>query len=199
MEFTLNYIIFKSFKNLYVMRIFYLTMILVSISLLYSCGGSTERSEKARQQPHSPEINHPKELKQDLYDFDNPPIFRRDGELVFIDAETGEAISEIVIEIASTDFQRQLGLMYRSEMEYDHGMLFLFDREIIQSFWMRNTLIPLDIIYINSSREIVDIHTTDVTMSDKSFVSSSPAVYVLEVNAGFCEENGIKIGDKIIF
>lgn len=181
------------------MKTFTFIIILAVISLLYSCGSGTDRTEKAKRQPNEPEINRPKELKQDLFDFDNPPEFRRDGELVFIDGETGEAISEIAIEISSTDFQRQLGLMYRPEMEYNHGMLFLFDREIIQSFWMRNTLIPLDIIYINSGRVIVDIHTTDVTLSDKSFVSSSPAVYVLEVNAGYCEEHGIKAGDKILF
>lgn len=180
------------FKNLFLFG-FILTVFFIT-----SCGGGgTTKTE--RPDPDKIPINHPKELKQDVYDFDNPPIFRKDGQVTFIDGETNEPLSRIDVEIAGTDFQRQMGLMYRDTLEPDHGMLFLFNREIIQSFWMRNTLIPLDIIYINSSREIVDIHTVTETMSDKSHPSAKPAIYVVEVNAGYSEEHGIKVGDKIDF
>lgn len=171
---------------------------LIALVLFYmtSCGDSTKTE---RRDTGKVPVNHPRELKQDTYSFDNPPEFRKDGQVTFIDGDTNEPISRIDVEIAGTDFQRQMGLMYRDTLKQDHGMLFLFNREIIQSFWMRNTVIALDIIYANSNREIVDIHTVTETMSDKSYPSAKPAIYVVEVNAGYCEKHGIKVGDKISF
>jgi uncharacterized protein len=64
---------------------------------------------------------------------------------------------------------------------------------------MRNTLLPLDILYINSKKIIVDIVQAKDTLSDTSYPSSNPAIFVLEVNLGYCERNDIEIGDKIVF
>ena len=175
----------------------FLIISLIFSGIIFSCGDG--KKQKKRRDNHNLQINHQKELKQTTYSFENPPEFRKDGELIFTDNFTGEMKSKIDIEIASTDFQRQLGLMYRAEMDFNRGMLFLFDREQLQSFWMRNTLIPLDIIYVNSRREIVDILTATEILSDNSYPSSAPAVYVVEVNAGYCELHGITNGDKIIF
>lgn len=172
-------------------------LIIMTCIFVTSCGETTETAQ--REQDPVPIMHHQKELKQDTYDFDNPPQFRKDGELTFIDGETGDPISRIDVEIASTDFQRQMGLMFRPEMEWEHGMLFLFDREVRQSFWMKNTIIPLDILYVNSNREIIDIYHSVDTMSNDSYPSSAPAIYVVEVNAGYCKEHGIVTGDKIMF
>lgn len=178
-------------------RVLSFLFMFVGLFIFTSCGESTETAQ--RQVDPEPLIHHQKELKQSPYDFDNPPRFRKDGELTFIDGETEEPISRIDVEIASTDFQRQMGLMFRPELEEDRGMLFLFDTEVMQSFWMKNTLIPLDIIYVNSRREIIDVYHSTETMSEKSYPSSKPAIYVVEVNAGYCKEHGIKEGDKIMF
>jgi hypothetical protein len=122
--------------------------------------------------------------------------FKKEGELTFVDS-IGSPIIKIDIEIADNDYERQLGLMNRESMEEMQGMLFLFPQEEIQSFWMRNTLFSLDILFINNKKEIVTIHKNTKPLSEQSYPSSEPAIYVLEVNAGFCERHNVKLGDKI--
>jgi len=138
-------------------------------------------------------------LKQNNYSFDNPPAFRNDGQLVFIDSETQESLFEIEVEVASTDIERATGLMYRAEMLENRGMLFLFASDQMQSFYMRNTLISLDIIYVNSNMEIVDFYPNTNPLDDTSLPSSDPAKYVVEINGGLCEKYEIEVGDQIIF
>ena len=123
--------------------------------------------------------------------------FNKEGELTFVDS-IGSPIIKIDIEIVDNDYERQLGLMNRQSMEEMQGMLFLFPQEEIQSFWMRNTLFSLDMLFINSNKEIVTIHKNTIPLSTKeSYRSTEPAIYVLEVNAGFCERHNVKLGDKI--
>jgi uncharacterized protein len=122
--------------------------------------------------------------------------FKKEGELTFVDS-IGNPIIKIDIEIADNDYERQLGLMNRQSMEEMQGMLFIFLREEIQSFWMRNTLFSLDILFINSQKEIVTIHKNTQPLSEQSYPSSKPAIYVLEVNAGFCDRHNVKPGDKV--
>ena len=90
--------------------------------------------------------------------------------------------------------------MNRTQLEDNSGMLFLFDREQVLNFWMKNTLIPLSIAYINKNCEIVDIqqmypykNPSDLT----HYPSKSPGKYALEVNLGWFQKNNIKVGDKI--
>jgi uncharacterized membrane protein (UPF0127 family) len=122
--------------------------------------------------------------------------FKKEGELTIIDS-IGNQLVKIDIEIADNDYERQLGLMNRQSMEEMQGMLFIFPDERYQSFWMLNTLFPLDILFINSKKEIVTIHKNTKPLSEQSYPSSKPAVYVLEVNAGFCERHNVKSGDKV--
>ena len=117
---------------------------------------------------------------------------------VILHRQTGEPI-HVRVEIADTPEKRQLGLMYRKDLPPDHGMLFLFPRETPQSFWMKNTVLPLDIIYINTARTIVSIAKDTTPFSEQPIPSGQPAQYVLEVNAGFCERHGIVSGDRIEF
>ena len=139
------------------------------------------------------------ELKQKNYSFEQPPAFRNDGELVFVDSSSETQTFYIEIEVASTDFERALGLMYRAKMDEDQGMLFLFPREQEQSFYMRNTLIPLDIIYVNSKMKIIDIYKNTNPLDETSLPSAAAAQYVIEINGGLCDKYGIKIGDKVVF
>lgn len=122
--------------------------------------------------------------------------FKKEGELTFTDS-VGNQIIKIDIEIADNDYERQLGLMNRKSMEVMQGMLFIFPQERYQSFWMLNTLFSLDILFINSNKEIVTIHKNTTPLSEQSYPSSKPAIYVLEVNAGFCDRHNIKLGDKV--
>ncbi|NMB80533.1 MAG: DUF192 domain-containing protein [Ignavibacteria bacterium] len=124
--------------------------------------------------------------------------FQKEGELVFTN-HNGDTISKIDIEIADDDQQRELGLMMRRSMNEDNGMLFLFPYETIQAFWMKNTIIPLDILYVNSQNEIVKIYKNTEPYSEKSLPSEKPAIYVVEVNGGYTDKYGIKEGDKIIW
>jgi uncharacterized membrane protein (UPF0127 family) len=115
---------------------------------------------------------------------------------VTIDASGGEEV-EVRVEIADTDPERQRGLMGRTALPEDQGMLFVFGGEQELSFWMRNTLIPLSIAYIDSEGRIVDIQDMEPLDDDPPhYVSAEPARYALEVNQGFFEERGIEVGDR---
>ena len=127
------------------------------------------------------------------------PTFKKEGELSFISKDDNETLAVIDIEIADNDQKTTQGLMYRSSMPQNAGMLFLMPREDIQGFWMRNTYIPLDMIFINGNKQIVTIHANTTPMNENSYISTAPALYVVEVNAGYCNKNSIKEGDKIDF
>ena len=124
--------------------------------------------------------------------------FKKEGELTFTDS-SGNSIIKIDIEIADNDYERQLGLMNRESMEELQGMLFIFPVERYQSFWMLNTLFSLDMIFINKDKEIVTIHKNTTPLSQQSYPSSKPAIYVLEVVAGFTDKYNIIEGDKIFW
>jgi hypothetical protein len=123
-------------------------------------------------------------------------MFQKEGELTVSDSLNNQKV-KIDIEIADTDYERQLGLMKRVSMEQNQGMLFLFPDEAQQSFWMRNTLISLDMIFINSEKEIVTIHKRTKMLSEQSYPSTAPARYVLEVISGFTDKYDIQVGSKI--
>jgi uncharacterized membrane protein (UPF0127 family) len=110
-----------------------------------------------------------------------------------------QAVSPIhvSVEIANTNEKRALGLMYRQELPELHGMLFLFPRQGPQSFWMKNTPLPLDIIFIDTSLTIVNIARNTTPYSEKPLSSDKPAQFVLEVNGGFCQRHGIAMGDRV--
>jgi len=102
------------------------------------------------------------------------------------------------LELADEEKERQRGLMFRKEMCQKCGMLFVFEKASNRSFWMENTFIALDIIFIDSNGQIVNIakETTPLDAS-KRYNSSKPAKYVLEVNSGFSVENNLQPGDKL--
>ncbi|MBK7036951.1 MAG: DUF192 domain-containing protein [Chitinophagales bacterium] len=129
---------------------------------------------------------------------DTQPKFEKEGELLFLKPD-GSSIVKVNIEIADNDAERQMGLMNRSFMNNSQAMLFIFDVEEPQAFWMKNTIIPLDIIYVNSNKEIVSIAANTEPYSEKSLPSGRPAIYVVEVNGGFCDQYGIAAGSKISF
>ena len=105
------------------------------------------------------------------------------------------------VEIADTQQKQALGLMFRDSMPADEGMIFLFPNEAPRSFWMKNTRIPLDIMYFDKDLKMVSIsaNTPPCRVSRcPSYPSSKPAMYVLELNAGTASELGVGPGDRLI-
>lgn len=104
------------------------------------------------------------------------------------------------VEIADTRETQQLGLMFRDSMPADHGMLFIFPNEAPRSFWMKNTRIPLDIMYFDKELKLVSLSadTPPCKVSRcPSYPSIAPAKYVLELNAGLAASLGVAVGDKL--
>ncbi len=127
------------------------------------------------------------------------PVFRKEGELRFINGKTTNVISTVDIEIADDDASRAQGLMYRDTMAENNGMLFLMETLEPQAFWMKNTILPLDIVFVDADRVIVSIHKNCKPYSLDQIPSGKPALYVVEVNAGYTTKYGIKAGDRISF
>ncbi len=123
--------------------------------------------------------------------------FKKEGELKLIRNANDSIVASLDIEIADDDYQIQTGLMYRKSMKMNHGMLFIFKYENILSFYMKNTEIPLDIIYLNSSKKVVAISQNTKPFDKTSLSSTAPALYVLEVNAGLTKQWNIMPGDRI--
>jgi hypothetical protein len=107
----------------------------------------------------------------------------------------------LLVEIADTNEKRALGLMYRDYLPEDAGMFFILDREARTSFWMKNMLISLDMIWINSDGKIVHITKNAQPCKDDieacTYQPDEPAKYVLEVNAGYTDKYDIKEGDYV--
>jgi len=166
-------------------------IIIVSAIMIASCDNRPKPRAKKGDKPT-------KELKVKKYDFDNPPEFRKDGELQFLN-DSDSVIFSIDMELATSEEEHARGLMFRKQMDENKGMLFIFPDEDWRSFWMRNTLIPLDIIYVNAKREIINICKNAETMNDHSLPSEAPAMYVIEINAGLSDKYGIGKGTKVNF
>jgi uncharacterized membrane protein (UPF0127 family) len=103
----------------------------------------------------------------------------------------------VQVEIADERVEQQRGLMGRTALAENAGMLFVFERDEPRSFWMRNTLIPLSIAYIASDGRIVDIQDMQ-PLDETSHPSAEPAQYALEVNQSFFAERGIAVGDVVV-
>ena len=105
---------------------------------------------------------------------------------------------EIEVELADDADERQQGLMFRESLEENRGMLFVYPEQRTLGFWMQNTLIPLDIAYIDREGRIVDIQQME-PQTTETHNSAAPAMYALEMNQGWFEANGIRVGDLVEF
>jgi uncharacterized protein len=103
----------------------------------------------------------------------------------------------VAVELAVTPDARQLGLMYRDELAAGSGMLFIFPEAAPQAFWMKNTKIPLDILFIDDTGRIVRLHARTTPYSEDSLPSDAPVRFVLEVPGGWSADNGVKEGDTV--
>ncbi len=122
--------------------------------------------------------------------------FHKDGTLEFVRSD-GSVIRSIEIEIAEDEATRQTGLMNRRQMTLGQGMLFLFSDEAPRKFWMANTPIPLDIMFVAADSQIVNIARRTRPLSQENVVSTGPAQYVVEVRGGFSDRYGLDETVKI--
>ncbi|MBC9934381.1 DUF192 domain-containing protein [Chitinophaga qingshengii] len=129
----------------------------------------------------------------------NGSEFKKEAELAFLSKNNADTIRKIDIQLAQTDQQREDGLMYRKSMTDNQGMLFIFPDMEERSFWMKNTYISLDIIYLDDKLEIVSIQKYATPLSEQSLPSFKKAQYVLEVNGGFSDKYHIAYGDRVVY
>ena len=101
------------------------------------------------------------------------------------------------VEIADTPRKQQLGLMHRKSMPADHGMLFVFPDERERNFWMKNTLIPLDIVYADAKGKVVSVKPMQ-PMDETAVPSDGDAKYAVEINQGAARRAGVKAGDVLV-
>lgn len=102
------------------------------------------------------------------------------------------------VEIAATDAARERGLMYRTHLTSDHGMLFIYHDAQLRYFWMKHTLIPLDILFFDAQRRLINVSADTPpckTYPCQTYASAAPAKYVLELKAGVAANLGIQPGD----
>ena len=118
------------------------------------------------------------------------------------DNYNSSTIAHVFLEVADNEDEMIRGLMFRKNLPWNLGMLFVFYNDAPRTFWMKNTLIPLDMIFVDSNLKIMDIkqNVPPCAQGDECpvYPSKEPAQYVLEVNAGFVRESGIKIGDRFV-
>jgi hypothetical protein len=119
------------------------------------------------------------------------------SETIIVYSDKGSESCRFEIELAVTPDEQARGLMFRKSMADKEGMFFIFDRDEIRHFWMRNTLIPLDMVFIDSKFSVVDIYRNAKPLDETVISSRKPARYVLEVNAGKVDQCRIKSGSNI--
>lgn len=151
-----------------------------SLVFLFACDSSTKKKK-----PNQVITQKPKVVKTQ--------------DLIFVQAATKDSIKTIQVEVADNPETREKGLMHRSDISYEEGMIFIFDESEPRAFWMKNTPISLDILFLDESFEIVSIAKFTLPYSEESIPSDAASKYVVEVKAGFCDNFGIKKGDKIVF
>jgi hypothetical protein len=115
-------------------------------------------------------------------------IIKKDGSMV-----------KVQVEVAQKPAERNLGLMYRKSLGSNKGMLFIFDEEKKQTFIMKNTYVPLDMIFISKDMRVMGWAENTKPLSQQQYSIDKPSQYVLEVNAFFCRDQGIATGDEVRF
>lgn len=124
--------------------------------------------------------------------------FRYEADISLLRYE--EVITKIQLELAQTDYQKETGLMHRKSLQPNQGMLFVYENERPRpGFYMKNTHIALDLIYLNASFEVVDVFKNAEPFNETTIPSIAPAMYVLEVNAGFVDEFDVVLGNRFAF
>jgi len=125
------------------------------------------------------------------------PASAQEAERSQLTIETAAGPRTFQVEIADTPQARADGLMHRRSMAPEHGMLFDFRAERPVAMWMKNTYIPLDMLFIGEDRRVRNIARRTTPLSERTVESAGPVRYVLEINGGVSDELGIRPGDAV--
>ncbi|MET7028213.1 DUF192 domain-containing protein [Sediminicola luteus] len=128
-----------------------------------------------------------------------PITFTKEGDLSIFKKDGDSLITSLSIEIAESEYETATGLMYRKSMKEEQGMLFIFPDVAMHSFYMKNTEIPLDLIFIDENLKIVSFQKEAKPYDETSLSSQVPIKYVLEINAGLVDRWGLAVGDRITY
>ena len=128
-----------------------------------------------------------------------PITFTKEGDLSIFKKDGDSLITSLAIEIAESEYETATGLMYRKSMKEEQGMLFIFPDVAMHSFYMKNTEIPLDLIFIDENLKIVSFQKEAKPYDETSLSSQVPIKYVLEINAGLVDRWGLVVGDRITY
>ena len=140
-----------------------------------------------------------KEKEQKALSSSSDVRFTLEGQLRVYRDSSLSPLAEFEIEIADNDYEIQTGMMYRKELPPKRGMLFVFPDEQMRYFYMKNTEIPLDIIYIDRELQIVSFQKNAKPLDETSLPSEAPAQYVFEIAGGRSDQLGLQVGDRIEF
>jgi hypothetical protein len=111
--------------------------------------------------------------------------------------QTGDKAVNVSVEMAVSDEQRAKGLMGRTSLPANYGMWFVFPYDVQDPFWMKDTLIPLDMIFVGSDMKVVDVIASAEPQSERKLFPKAMYRYVLEVNGGYAAANGITVGNQV--
>ena len=125
--------------------------------------------------------------------------FNKEGELSIFKATSDTLLTTLDIEIAESDYETQTGLMYRSGMEENQAMFFVFDYVGWHSFYMKNTEFALDILFIDEDLKVASFKDNAQPLDESGISSEAPVQYVLEINAGLREKWGVSVGDSVAY
>jgi len=123
--------------------------------------------------------------------------FQKEGELTLTKGTNDSLLAKLDIEIAKSEYDMQTGLMYRNSMKENQGMLFVFQDLRERSFYMKNTRIPLDMVFLDHNKTIVSFQENAKPLDETSLPSNAVAQFVLEINAGLSEKWQLEVGDKM--
>ena len=146
------------------------------VSVPYACAGEFKQTHVSRGNDDGSET----------FEWDEISIGKMDGERLYFD-----------VEMALTVPQQMQGMMYRKEMPNYTGMLVVFDDAAMRSFWMKTTLIPLDMLFIDKNGVIVGIEKRTVPKSETIIPTPRPVRFVLELNGGAADHFGLEVGEKV--
>ncbi len=124
--------------------------------------------------------------------------YKLEARVNFISSNGKDTLSVLWVEVADTPYEHSKGLMYRFNMPDTVGMLFIYPDSQERSYWMQNTRMSLDIIYIDNKMRIISVYEFTIPFSEDGLPSNGPSKYVIETNAGYIEENGIEPGGYIL-
>lgn len=125
--------------------------------------------------------------------------FKKEGDLTLYKIATDSSQINLDIEISNTEYEIQTGLMYRDSLKQNQAMLFVFDDVRPRTFYMKNTRMPLDIIFFDETKKIVSFQKNAIPFDEKSLPSNAPVKYVLEINAGLIDAWSLTVGDSISY